>query len=96
MSKEATTSGVPRAKPYDVNLWRPSPSHTIIAILLLNLVDHGLDSRVKWLDLIQVVPRALIFRLLLKVLTHLDDFIDQVCLLEGGALLEQRYQYLLD
>ena len=74
----------------------PPSSHTIIAILLLNLIDHGLDSRVKWLDLIQVVPRALIFRLLLKVLTHLDDFIDQVCLLEGGALLEQRYQDLLD
>ena len=96
MSKETLTSGLPRAKPYDINLWRPSPSHTIIAILLLNLVDHGLDSRVIWLDLIQVVPRTLIFRLLLKVLTHLDDFIDQVCLLEGGALLEQRYQYLLD
>ena len=72
------------------------PSHAIIAILLLYLVDHRLDSRVIWLDLVQVVPRTLIFRFLLKVLTHLYDFIDQVCLLEGGALLEQRYQHLLD
>ena len=65
-------------------------------VLLLNFVNHGLDSRVKWLDLVQVVPCTLIFGFLLKVLTHLDDFIDQVSLLEGGALLEQRDQYLLD